>query len=324
MMTMFQAQKKHPVAIQEKLVAHRGANNHAPENTDKKFPENSLFSLEEAFSLGVPVELDVIRLKCGTFIVFHDDTLERLGRFNPELVTTLTESRFYEINKRRLTELTYDEVSQVDVGIYVSQEFQKTRIPTLVEFLSTLHQSERKLFIELKSDDPSIAKPLSECVEACKSEFDIQDHQLIFISFDFHLIAALKKRLPMHQHFLLTTAGYDEKTAIFESIKDLKFYGLYHRIKSAQDLERCIALAKMGNLDGLDVEYDKHITSVFVKKVHEAHLKVAVWNYTMDDTLPCLKHLLRCQVDFINTNQPGHFIAYFSRNDATDTCEYSC
>jgi len=294
---------------QSRLIAHRGANNAAPDNQEKKLPENSLVALHAAFLAGVSrVELDVIRLKCGTFIVFHDDTLERVGRFNPEMATTLTQKRFLEIYKTKLTELRFEEVSQIDVGLYdpdFGDIFRGTAIPLLEDFLRTLKKyPSGQLVIELKADSVTIIPAFQLLITEAKQKYGLKDEQLVFISFDYALIQASRTALPSHQHFLVTVFSGDSDIAMPDPTDPKKYIGLYHPIRTEAELIHCIAMAKNAALDGLDIEYSPKIDEAFVKKIHDAGLKVIVWTYPENDRVSCLYPLLKAGVDFINTNQP--------------------
>ena len=300
------------LTIADRLIAHRGAHNAAPGNTDKKLPENSIPALLAAFSEGLKrVELDIIRLKSGEFIVFHDETLERLGRFNPEIASTLTAKKFNAICKKPLTELTYDDVSQVDIGSYdnFDIEYRGMTVPLLDDFLKNIRGGRGQLIVELKSDDVRTATALQVTINKAMQQYLLREEQLIFISFDYALIAASKALLPNHKHFLLTTASPEgDQEAKSDTDNPLSYTGLYHRIQSEADLDRCIFMVKTANLDGLDIEYSPKIDKKFVEKIHAAGLMVIVWNYPEHDNASCAKQLLEVGVDFINTNQPRQLL----------------
>ena len=284
---------------EQKLVAHRGANNEVPGNLDIKYPENTLWSLTEALNQEVTfIELDVIKLKDDKFIVFHDDTLERLGQYNREMVTTLTTQHFNAIRKKKLTQLTYEEVSQVDVGCYadyLDTKFKATPIPLLENYLEKVAGTSARLVIELKSDRPEIIASLESLITQCKKSYLLENQQLMFISFDLPLISASKRALPEHQHLFLTTYSPSWR------------WGLYHRIKNFRDLKKMIAVVQRHHLDGLNVECSQLIDATFVARIHEKDLLCAVWNYpATHDNFSTLQYLLEIGVDMVNTNQPAY------------------
>ena len=302
--------------IADRLIAHRGAHG----NADKKLPENSIPALLAAFSEGLKrVELDIIRLKSGEFIVFHDETLERLGRFNPDIASTLTAKKFKAICKKPLTELTYDEVSQVDIGSYDNFDiaYRGMTIPLLDDFLKNIRGGRGQLIVELKSDDVQTATALQVIINKAVQQYHLREEQLVFISFDYALIAASKALLPNHKHLLLTTASPEgDQEAKSDADNPLSYTGLYHRIQSEADLDRCIFMAKMANLDGLDIEYSPTIDKKRVEKIHAAGLMVIVWNYPEHDTASCAAKLLDMGVDFINTNQPKQLLRALALSSA--------
>ena len=106
--------------------AHRGASSYAPENT---IP---------AFELGVKmqangIETDVQKTKDGVLVLFHDSNLVRIcGR--PEAIS----------------DLTYQELLQLDFGIHKGEQYRNTRIPTLEEFLQKFADKDLQFAIEFK------------------------------------------------------------------------------------------------------------------------------------------------------------------------------
>lgn len=107
-------------------LAHRGAREHAPENTIPAF--------EEAAEMGADgVELDVQLTLDGVPIVFHDETVEHLTD-----------------GHGALGEMTLAQLKELDAGTHFSAEFAGTQIPTLAEVFEEL--GDRLLFnIELKN-----------------------------------------------------------------------------------------------------------------------------------------------------------------------------
>jgi glycerophosphoryl diester phosphodiesterase len=107
-------------------LAHRGAREHAPENTIPAF--------EEAAELGADgVELDVQLTADGVPVIFHDKDVERLTD-----------------GTGCLAGMTLSQVKELDAGAHFSPEFAGTRIPTLGAVFEDL--GDRLLFnVELKS-----------------------------------------------------------------------------------------------------------------------------------------------------------------------------
>ena len=106
--------------------AHRGARNHAPENT--------LAAFEQALLEGADgIELDIRLCKTGEWVVLHDATLKRT-----------TNGRGYV----RRTPL--ETLRRLDAGVHFGEEFRGEPVPTLAEVLKQMHG--RCLFnIEIKA-----------------------------------------------------------------------------------------------------------------------------------------------------------------------------
>ncbi|HJP04838.1 MAG: glycerophosphodiester phosphodiesterase family protein [Gammaproteobacteria bacterium] len=95
-------------------VAHRGAENFAPENT--------LPSIEKAIELGFDyVELDVRYTNDNVAVLMHDDDVDRT-----------TNGTGY------VSELSFDEIRKLDAGSWFAAEFTGTRVPLLEEALAIM------------------------------------------------------------------------------------------------------------------------------------------------------------------------------------------
>jgi glycerophosphoryl diester phosphodiesterase len=113
------------------IIGHRGAPNHAPENT--------IASFDKALALGFRhIELDAQLSSDGVAVVFHDDILDRTSNGRGPLA------------KQFLAELR-----RLDAGAWFSDAFKGQRIPTLEEVLSRYH-GRAYLHLELKSAEPEL------------------------------------------------------------------------------------------------------------------------------------------------------------------------
>lgn len=117
--------ERHPPQV-PRVIGHRGAAGHAPENT--------LAALKIAASLGVRwVEFDVKLAASGGPVLFHDETLER---------TTDGKGKVAETSLARLREL--------DAGAWYQARFRGERIPTLEEALVVLARFDLGANVEIK------------------------------------------------------------------------------------------------------------------------------------------------------------------------------
>lgn len=113
-------------ATPPRIIGHRGAAGHAPENT--------LPSIRKAFDLGVTwVEVDVKLSADGEAVLLHDDGVER---------TTDGRGRVRDLSLRQLKSL--------DAGRWFAAEFAGTHIPTLAELVVLLSELNMGVNLELK------------------------------------------------------------------------------------------------------------------------------------------------------------------------------
>jgi len=152
------------------VIAHRGISAKAPENTLAAF---SLATKSNGIDM---VELDVRLSSDEQVIVLHDRTLQRTSTGNGA-------ARNY----------SYAEIAQFNAGSWFHRSFSRERIPTLRSVLE-LVKGKRWVNIELKSDflhkeqrgvlEEKVLQVVRECGML---------QQVMFSSFDHHLIANLKR-----------------------------------------------------------------------------------------------------------------------------------
>ncbi|MEQ8804149.1 MAG: glycerophosphodiester phosphodiesterase [Rhodospirillales bacterium] len=115
-----------PNAVLPKVIGHRGAAGHAPENT--------LSGLRRAHELGVSwVEFDVMLTAEGTPVLIHDETLER---------TTGAAGR--------VTDHRWEDLRNLDAGSWFGTGFGGERIPSLHQALAVLARTGLGANVELK------------------------------------------------------------------------------------------------------------------------------------------------------------------------------
>jgi glycerophosphoryl diester phosphodiesterase len=111
------------------LWAHRGASAYAPENTHAAFA----LAIEHAAD---GVELDVRDAACGTVVVAHDPTLERVAAGRAGVVSSMSASELAEVE-------------------LVAPSGERTRgIPTLDDTIDQVHGAGLCLNVEIKGDVP--------------------------------------------------------------------------------------------------------------------------------------------------------------------------
>lgn len=125
------------------ITGHRGSKVRAPENT--------LSALRQAIIEGADyAEIDVQTTADGVVVLLHDADLMRVASVN-----------------RRLRDVHYDELENIDVGSWFAPEFGSERIPTLQEVIDAA-RGRIRLNIELKYtwEDPELVQKVGNIVRA--------------------------------------------------------------------------------------------------------------------------------------------------------------
>lgn len=146
--------QKYPVAV----IAHRGYDDRAPENT--------LTSFRKAYEIGASmIELDVHLTKDGEVVVMHDTTLDRTTTGSGEVK-----------NK------TLDELKQLDAGIKFNKIFEGEKIPTLDEVLAYA-KDKISVNIEIKSeavsDNPKPGMGIEEKIVNLVKKYNMEEYVMV-------------------------------------------------------------------------------------------------------------------------------------------------
>jgi glycerophosphoryl diester phosphodiesterase len=153
------------------VVAHRGASADRPENTVAAF--------DEALQQGCDaIELDLRLSSDGVVVVFHDDTLEKLG--DPE---------------RRVRDLQVEELRAIDCGSWFDSRFAGAQIPTLDEVLGR-YASRTRLLLEIKdeADDALNHRLVRATVERVREHEAVES--VFILSFSDSILAAVAEVAP--------------------------------------------------------------------------------------------------------------------------------
>lgn len=149
------------------VIAHRGANKYAPQNT--------LAAFKKAYELGCDgFETDVHITKDGKVVICHNYTIDETST-----------------GKGKVADMTLDELKGYDFGSYYSKKFEGTEIPTLDEFLSFVETTDISVLnIEIKSPKEAETAIVKETIKAVKGHnlFD----RLLISSFDPKLLIEAK------------------------------------------------------------------------------------------------------------------------------------
>ncbi|MGM0451646.1 MAG: glycerophosphodiester phosphodiesterase [Thermodesulfobacteriota bacterium] len=198
------------------LIAHRGANAEAPENTMAAF--------DAALGHGVDgLEFDVQMTGDGVPVIFHDDTLKRMTG-----------------EKGAVSDYTAGELAACDAGACLSPDFRGTAIPTLTEVLSA-YADRTVLMIELKAgtqekkDAHSRRKIARQTVERIENEVKPTRRKYLFIlSFDGDIIETARNLAPDLNCILNRKKPFAATKMISRQCRKLWGYGVpLHRLNRA-------------------------------------------------------------------------------------------
>lgn len=164
------------------IQSHRGAGELGPENSKEAF--------ELAWSLGTIPEADLRTTTDGVIVAFHDKNFERILPHESE-----------EVRKKGIENHSWEEVSQMDIGIWKGEKYKGQRVPSFENIVSLLKEdSRRKIYVDIKNVD------LKQLATDAKKE-GISD-RLILASTKPEQIREWKKLAP--QSFTLHWMGGDE------------------------------------------------------------------------------------------------------------------
>ena len=153
--------------------AHRGVSTENPENTMPAF----IAAMEQGYKI---IELDVDVTKDLQFVLLHDNSINRTGRY--EDGSPITE-------QIRISDITYEEALQYDFGMWFSKKFKGVKIPLFEEVLKLAGERgvvlkidnkyqrfddvQRKAFFELIKPYEKVAGLTCNSVEEIKRVFGI-------------------------------------------------------------------------------------------------------------------------------------------------------
>ncbi len=151
-----------------RVVAHRGASGHAPENTMAAF--------RRAVELGAGfIETDLQLSRDAHFVALHDTSLERTTN-----------------GRENVHDFTLAELQRLDAGSWFSPEFAGERIPTLDEILQFARQTGVVFYLEIKV---SGVWGTEHALVAALTEAGMLE-RVVVLSFDLATLTQLHRRNP--------------------------------------------------------------------------------------------------------------------------------
>ena len=243
------------------IIGHRGASAVAPENT--------MIAFREAIAAGADgIEFDVRLTRDRVPVVIHDSTLRRTGGL-----------------QRRVGDLTWTELEQVDAGSWFNERFAHARVPSLEELLTLFESNNLLLHLEIKSDSASEHTTLAEACCRLIGEHSLKE-RVVVSCFDH---AALK---------VVNSIDSEIKTAaLFEpSLSNL----------SVLSNERVVNQAIAVGASALALHH-RLARKELVEKAKLLAWGVAVW--TVDDPA-WIERARSIGVDALITNNPAAMLAH--------------
>lgn len=237
------------------IMAHRGGSADGPENT--------IYVITKAIENGAHwVEIDVQRTKDGIYVLNHDDTFKRVAGEN-----------------KKVSEMNYVQIKQLDVGIYINESFRGTKVPTLEEVLD-LCKNKIGVNIELKGSNVD-EKMIDDVVDMINKRE--MKSQVILTSFDYNLVEKIENKYPDFN------SGFIDFIA-FGNVANLKADYII--------LEETVA---------------KQAT---INKIHEANKKAIVWTVNNPESMD---KFVQSNVDVIITDDVRQLKTVFqTRSNITD------
>jgi glycerophosphoryl diester phosphodiesterase len=252
--------QKHFFTPEPRIFAHRGDAAH--------FPENTLAAFKSAVEIGADViETDVQRSSDGHFVVFHDETIDRITE-----------------GAGRIDGYTVGELKSFDAGYRYS--FDGKRFPfrgrniTIPSLEEALREFPRQRFnVDLKADDPSQAADYCALIRRCGA----QDRVLTASEFTGNL-KAVRRLMPE----MATSASHNEVAGVFFLYKS----GLLFAKNSFE-------------ADALQIpEFYRswHVAAPgLVRRIRRKGIRVHVWTVNNE---PDMYRLLDIGIDGIVTDDP--------------------
>lgn len=224
------------------VTAHRGDSGNAPENTMSAIK----LAVENQADI---IEIDVRQTSDGEFIIMHDESLYR---------TTGVD--------KKVGEVPFDYIRQLDVGKYFSDDYIGEIIPTLEEVL--IYGIEADIFYNIELKPASTDKNYVDGIVSLIEAYDYIDNCVVASS-DYDVIKSVKLR------------NEDIKTVYIMSM----------------------AFGEFGDMEYVDIFSIRHnfISNDIVRDIHKNGKEIYAWTVNNENDI---KELLLLDVDSVITDYP--------------------
>lgn len=243
------------------IIGHRGASAAAPENTMGAF--------REAIAAGADgIEFDVRLSRDGVPVIIHDNSLRRTGGL-----------------PRRVADLIWPELQQIDVGSWFAPAFASETVPSLEQLFQLFETNNLMLYLEMKCDSPSEHKLLAEACCQLIDQYALKNRVMIEC-FDLAALEVVKsidfeiKTVALFQPSLSNPLLLSDQRIIDQTLRiGASAVAPHHRLARAP----------------------------LVRKAKDAGLAAAVW--TVDDPI-WIERARTIGVDALITNNPAAMLAH--------------
>lgn len=158
-------------------------------------PENTLAAIVEAARLGATVcEVDVVLTRDDAVVLLHDDILDR---------TTS--------GRGCVSEVSLDEIRQLDAGLWFAPNWAGTGVPTLAEAIASARELGMGLLIEIK-ERRRVDLLIDKLLDVLDAEAAVDD--VLVISFDHPSLIEVRRRNPDVRTELITHARHVDPVAL--------------------------------------------------------------------------------------------------------------
>ncbi len=182
------------------IQSHRGAGELSTDNTMEAF--------ELGWKLGTYPEADIRTAKDGVIVAFHDAGFQRVVKDADEA-----------LRKKKVADLTYDELAALDVGSWRGPEFAGHRVPKISDVLARMTgQPSRHLYLDIK--DVDLAKLAAEVKAAGVSA------QVVLATPKHEIIVEWKKLVPESDTLLWLSGTEAEKRKRIDALRATGFDSL--------------------------------------------------------------------------------------------------
>lgn len=247
------------------IIGHRGVPCDAPENTLPSFLRASELGLTH-------VECDLRLTRDGHVVLMHDSTVER---------TTDGEGK--------VSELTLEEIRELDCGSWFSEDFTGERVPTLHEFFDAL-DDDMHAILEVKEthrQDEATRKVLRTTLErgmVCR---------VSVTSFYWNVLELVRTLEPIIEtQALVRPIGSPERSGcgpVPIACSNVDAFLDDPRLSSAD-----VVCPRAGDVD-----------PALIERIHTQGFPVRVWGARTDRREEIL-HILRCGVDGMTADHPQY------------------